>query len=287
MILSLVLLGLLTGTLAACGSSGSTTSGSGSTQVVASFFPLAEAAREAGGVNVTVRDLTPAGAEPHDLELTPRQVDAIETADLVVAMGDGFQPAVENLAGRRGDHALFVLDSLGISKDQAKDPHVWLDPVLMAKLFDLVRARLGSAVDTQRADTFAQQLRSLDGRFAAGLRNCARRTIVTAHEAFGYLVHRYGLTQDAIAGIDPEQEPNADRIAQLADLALNQHVTTIFTEDLVSPRVADTLAREAGGLKTVALDPLESSKEGAGGYVARMDTDLRALQDALGCAPAR
>jgi zinc transport system substrate-binding protein len=180
-----------------------------------------------------------------------------------------------------------VLDALGITKDQAKDPHVWLDPVLMAKLFDLVRARLGAAVDAASADAFAQQLGALDAAYEGGLAQCQRRTIVTAHEAFGWLAARYHLTQEPIAGIDPEQEPSADRIAQLADLARTQHVTTIFTEDLVSPRVADTLAREAGGLKTVALDPLESVKADHSGYIARMKADLHALEHALGCTPAR
>jgi zinc transport system substrate-binding protein len=150
-----------------------------------------------------------------------------------------------------------------------------------------VRARLGAAVDPASANAFAQQLHALDGAFASGLAHCQRRTIVTSHEAFGYLARRYNLTQDAIAGIDPEQEPNADRIAQLSDLARREHITTIFTEQLVSPRVADTLAREAGGLKTFPLDPLESNQPGAGGYIVRMQADLHALEDALGCTPAR
>src|SRR4051812_20049393 len=120
---------LLAGTMAvtACGS-GSHAS-DGRRRVVASFFPLAEAARAAGGDTVKVRDLTPSGAEPHDLELTPDQVDAIDSADLMIGMGHGFQPAVEELAKRRRSHALFVLDALGISEERAKDPHVWLDPL--------------------------------------------------------------------------------------------------------------------------------------------------------------
>jgi len=266
--------------LAGCGSS-SHTSSDGSQRVVASFFPLAEAARAAGGAKVDVRDLTPSGAEPHDLEVTPDQVDAIDSADLVIVMGHGFQPAVEELAKRRGDHALFVLDALGISAEQAKDPHVWLDPVRMQQVFHLVRTRLGNP-DPVGSGAFASQLHQLDGAFERGLRTCERRTIVTAHEAFGYLAARYGLTQDAIAGVDPEQEPSADRIAELTNLVRNQHITTVFTEQLVSPRVADTLAREAG-VHTVVLDPLESADAKLGGYLERMQRDLVALRTALRC----
>src|SRR4051812_6036030 len=174
MVLSLVI-GLTV--LAGCTSSTSGARAGGRVRVVAAFFPLAEAARAAGGDHVDVRDLTPTGSEPHDLEVTPDQVDAISAAGLVVVMGDGFQPAVEDLARRRGDHALFVLDALGLSKQQAKDPHVGLDPVTMAKLFALVRDRLGTAVDATSADAFAEQLRTLDTEFASGLAHCDRREI--------------------------------------------------------------------------------------------------------------
>ncbi len=278
-ILSLLLAAGLVG-VAGCGSS-SNAAADGRQRVVASFFPLAEAARAAGGDKVKVRDLTPSGAEPHDLELTPDQVDAIDSADLVIVMGHGFQPAVEELAKRRGSHALFILDALGIPAEQAKDPHVWLDPVRMQQMFGLIRARLGNP-DPTTADAFAAQLRRLHASFARGLRTCARRTIVTAHEAFGYLATRYGLTQDAIAGVDPEQEPSADRIGELADLVRREHVTTVFTEQLVSPRVADTLAREAG-VHTAVLDPLESADATRGSYLERMQSDLDALRTALGC----
>ena len=279
-ILSAVAVAVIVTSLAACGSS-SHSAADGRRRVVASFFPLAEAARAAGGDKVAVRDLTPSGAEPHDLELTPDQVDAIDSADLVVVMGHGFQPAVEELAKRRGDHALFVLDALGISDEQAKDPHVWLDPVRMQQLFDLIRSRLGDP-DPASARVFAAQLRRLHASFTRGLRTCARRTIVTAHDAFGYLAARYGLTQDAIAGVDPEQEPSADRIGDLADLVRREHVTTVFTEQLVSPRVADTLAREAG-VQTAVLDPIESADAKRGSYLERMQSDLDALRTALGC----
>jgi zinc transport system substrate-binding protein len=193
-------------------------------------------------------------------------------------MGHGFQPAVEDLARRRMSHALFVLDALGITGDAAKDPHVWLDAALMARVYALVGDRLG-----RRDVAVAAQLDALDRDFSRGLAHCARRTIVTAHAAFGWLARRYGLIQESIAGLDPQQEPGADRIAQLADLARREHVTTIFTETLVSSRVADALAREAGGLRTAVLDPIESADAKLGSYLDRMRRNLGALESALGC----
>jgi zinc transport system substrate-binding protein len=131
-----------------------------------------------------------------------------------------------------------------------------------------------------------RRLRDLDDEFSNGLQNCERRTIVTAHDAFGYLARRYDLIQESIAGVDPEQEPSANRLSQLADLVRDQHVTTIFTEELVSPRVAETLAREAN-VKTAVLDPLESADANGKDYLSRMRSNLAALQKALSCTPAR
>lgn len=273
--------------LAGCGSSSEQgAEQEGRQQVVASFFPLAEAVRKAGEGLVDVKDLVPAGAEPHDAEVTPKEVDALHDADLVLTMGHKFQPAIESIAEGRGDQAVAILDKIGISKEDANDPHVWLDPVLMSKLFAEVRTSLGDNVNVSAADAYAQQLKDLDAEFAAGLKNCKRRTFVTAHDAFGYLARRYNLTQEAIAGVDPEQEPSADRLSELADLVREQHVTTIFTEELVSPRVAETLAREAK-VKTAVLDPLESADAEGQDYLTRMKANLAALQGALDCTPAR
>ena len=219
--------------------------------VVAAFYPLAEAVRRVGGPVVRVVDLTPAGAEPHDLELTPDQVDALEDARLAVVMGQGFQPGVEKVADRRDGPTLDVLAAL---HRDALDPHVWLDPTLMSQIVDVVQAELTTvdparAVDFQaRADAFRAELARLDGDYRAGLATCARHEIVTAHEAFGYLARRYGLTQLGVAGLSPDAEPGANRLAELADLAREDGMTTVFTEELVSPKVARTLAREAGGL---------------------------------------
>ena len=127
----------------------------------------------------------------------------------------------------------------------------------------------------------------LDKEYRAGLADCDRRVIVTAHEAFGWLAARYDLDQHGVAGIDPEQEPDPERLADLADLARREGVTTVFTEELVSPKVARTLAREAGGLETRVLSPIESltEDERARGddYLDVMRTNLRRLRAALGC----
>jgi zinc transport system substrate-binding protein len=271
-------------------------------QVVASFYPLAYAAERVGGNRVQVANLTPAGAEPHDLELTPKQIDELLDADLVLDLGRNFQPAVEKASEQRDGPTVKLLDVLPIKTGakvvneddpQALDPHVWLDPVLMGDIVTQVQRALtkadpsGRATYQRNADAFRAELTALDGRYTDGLANCARKLIVTSHEAFGYLARRYGLKQEGVAGLSPDSEPDPKRLADLTDLVKREGVTVIFTEALVSPRIADTLAREAG-VRTAVLDPLEGltaarQRRGAT-YVSVMDQNLAKLRDALGCS---
>jgi zinc transport system substrate-binding protein len=277
-------------------------------KVVAAFYPVAEAVQRVGGNRVDVTNLTPAGAEPHDLELTPNEVNKVQDAKVAFVMGHGFQPAVEKRAAERDDATVQLLDQLpinarsrnvsealpnGTAPANALDPHVWLDPVLYGRLVDAVQRELSKVDPAARAAfpanaaRFKRDIAGVDRRYRSGFAQCARKTIVTSHEAFGYLAQRYGLTQVGIAGLSPDQEPSARRIAQLTDLVRKDGITTIFTETLVSPKVAETVAREAGGLKTDTLDPLEglTDKEIANGgnWASVMAVNLAKLRRALGC----
>lgn len=293
----ILILALMTGGGAACTSRADPLPGTVS--VVGSFYPLAEAAREVGGDLVSVTNLTAPGVEPHDLELAPDQVESIATADLVVYMGSGFQPAVEDAVALSDGAALDALSGVDTlppppgEEGSAVDPHVWLDPIRFATIVDEVRASL-TAIDPSHRDAYAggastyeERLAALDARFRTGLADCARTTIVTSHEAFGYLADEYGLMQVGISGLDPEAEPDPRRIAELRDLVDEQGITTIFTEDLVSPKVAETLAQEAG-VRTAVLHTLEGlpDDEVAAGadYLSQMGENLSALREALDCA---
>jgi zinc transport system substrate-binding protein len=241
---------------------------------------------------VRVTNLTPPGVEPHDLELTTDVVDTILDADLAIVMGDGFQPAVEASADDRDGPTVVVLDGLR-RRRLRDDPHVWLDPHQYRGIVRSV-ARALSHVDPAHASEYRAsaardeaRLESLDAAFSAGLAQCDSRVVVTAHTAFGWLASRYRLRQLGVSGVDPESEPTPDRIAELADIARRHGATTIFTEPLVSARVARTVAREAGGLRTAVLDPLEGitdARRAAGDdYVTVMERNLRRLRRALRC----
>jgi zinc transport system substrate-binding protein len=293
----------VTALTAACGSS---SADDGRTRVVASFYPFAWVAERVGGTQVDVTNLTSPGAEPHDLELKPKQVAAVQDADLVV-YEKHFQAAVDEAvdqAGRATDDTIdadAVLDVLptqhGAEGDHDghehgdEDPHTWLDPTNMITLAEAVASRL-AAVDPAHADTYranakelVARLTALDESFAEGLATCDRRTIVTSHAAFQYLAHRYDLTQVPIAGLDPTNEPSPSQLGAITRLVRSEGITTIFTEELVSPAIADTVAQETGAV-TATLDPIEGLSDDTSGedYLTLMDKNLTTLQKANGCS---
>jgi zinc transport system substrate-binding protein len=274
--------------------------------VAASFYPLAFVAEQIGGGDVRVVNLTPPGVESHDLELTPRQVGEIAAADLVV-YERGFQPSVDEAVEQNaGDAQVEVtevvplehLDEDGhggtVSEDEhadlAGDPHVWLDPTLLARIADAVADGLAAAVPAsagafrERADALVAELTTLDEEFSTGLRQCERNVVVTTHEAFGYLAHRYGLEMVGISGLSPDAEPSPARLADVREVIADEGVTTVFYERLVSPTVAETLADDLG-VVTAVLDPIEGLTDDTEGedYFTLMRANLGALEEANGC----
>ena len=273
----------LIGALAGCGGDSSPP---GRT-VVAAFYPVAFAAQQIAGAGIDVRNLTPPGVEPHDLELSGSDVRTIAEADVVLYLGEGFQPSLEDAIDSTSATGVDLLDAVatrpGREEEHGVDPHVWLDPIRYAA----IATRIGTELDrTPAAERFAGRLRGLDREFRRGLSGCQRSEIVTSHAAFGYLAERYGLKQVAITGITPEAEPTPRDLEEVVHEVRAVGATTVFFETLVSPRLAETVAREVGA-KTAVLDPIEglTAKEAAAGedYFSVMRADLAALRKALGC----
>jgi zinc transport system substrate-binding protein len=275
---------------------------------VTSFYPLQFVTERIAGDAVTIHNLTKPGAEPHDLELSAKAVGNVARADAVVYLR-GFQSAVDDAVDSQADdRSLDVshparLDLQADEHDEespsgphahggrAPDPHFWLDPERYADVADAIAVRL-TQVDPQHAQdyrarvkVFTDRLAALDDEFAAGLRSCRSRELVTSHAAFGYLAEAYDLHQEGITGIDPEAEPSPTALARIAAFVNDEGVRTIFAETLASREVAETLARETGAQLAV-LDPIEGITDESAGpdYFAVMRADLAALRRALVCA---
>ncbi len=282
--ITIVLLTLLVGLSAACGG-GDEEADDSRRSVVTAFYPLTYIATAVAGDEADVSSVTPAGVEPHDIELTAAQVRRVSEADLLVYIGQGFQPAVDELVPEVAN----TLDVLTVRPPGARtnDPHIWLDPILMAGITDTVADAL-SKIDASNSKTYRKnadelitRINELDDNFSNGLSRCDRRTIVTTHESFGHLADRFNLEQVGIAGIDPDQEPTARRLNEVANIVEAENVTTIFFETLLPEDLAETVAGETGA-ETAVLDPLESPPR-TGDYISAMRTNLAALRTAMGC----
>ncbi|MDN4476476.1 metal ABC transporter substrate-binding protein [Demequina sp. SYSU T00192] len=272
--------------------------------VATAFYPLQFVAEQVGGDLVEVVSMTPAGVEPHDVELSPSTVRQLGTADLALYLSD-FQPAVDDAISTTGVEALDAAEAVELhaaeehaDEDEhaeeeddhdhgSSDPHFWLDPELLAHYADAVGEAFAAA-DPDNADTYTANaealhasLDDLDTRYTDGLAQCERDTIVTGHEAFGYLADAYGLHQEGVAGLDPESEPSPARILEIKDIIAETGATTIFTEDAVSASVAEALATDVG-VETTVLSPVETVADGDD-YIAVMTRNLATLEDALGC----
>lgn len=309
--------------LSACSSTApSSTSGAkdGTLTVMASFYPLQYLAEKIGGEHVTVTSLTPAGAEPHDLELSPKTVDALSSADAVIYLA-GFQSAVDEAIEQQAPKTVIdvspavQLVEAGVDAnhpseeedegtdeaqsseadghedhhhDMSADPHFWLDPVRMANAATLVGDKLAEANPANaemyktNAKALKDELTSLGNDLVSKTSTCQIKTFVTAHTAFGYLADRTGLTQVGISGLDPDSSPSPARLAEISQIAKDQGVTTIFTEALIDPKIAQTLADDLG-ISTAVLDPIESQTDPSKDYSGVMNDNIDALTKALNC----
>ncbi|WP_306332956.1 metal ABC transporter substrate-binding protein [Streptomyces sp. KL118A] len=299
--------------LTACSSSAADDK-DGKLDVVASFYPMQYLAEQIGGDHVSVTTLTEPGQEPHDLDVSARQRGELEESDVALYL-KGLQPAVDDAIDQSGIKTKVDAASLtstekhgnevgghaeeheeegheGHDHDhshEGADPHIWLDPVKYAEVAEGVGKALEKA-DPDNAKTYekntaklVKKLGGLDKSFKDGLKDTKSKTFITTHAAFGYLAERYGLTEEAISGLDPEAEPSAKRVKDLQKMAKADGVTTVFYETLVSDKTAKTLAKDAG-LKTDVLDPIEGITEKSKGddYIQVMESNLKALQKALG-----
>ena len=273
--------------------------------VVASFYPLQFVVERVGGALVSVTDLTPTGAEPHELELTAKSTAALADAALVVYLS-GFAPAVD--AGVQSVAADHALDVAGVAqldltytpieggqsdpkKKGTRDPHFWLDPTRLESVATSVAARLtildpaDAATFTANAAALTKELQVLDGDYRTGLASCSSMVVVTSHNAFGYLSRRYGLTQVGITGLTPEDEPSPDDLARVSAYIEHNKISTIYYETLVSPVIARTVGSETGA-KTMVLDPIEglvATSQGSD-YFGVMRSNLANLRIGQGCS---
>ena len=268
-------------------------------QVVASFYPYRYFTSRVAGDRYSVVALVPPGVEPHDWEPTPG--DAARMASSVAFVYNGYIEVYLQgfFADLPPDQPVRINASAGLSVlhggeggASAIDPHLWLDPVYVETTAMNIADGLtkadpaGNATYHANAARLVQDLVALNATFESGLTHCGRREFITQHEAFAYLAKRYNLTQYAIQGLSPDQEPTPAQIQQILNVINQTGSKYIFYEELVSPAVAQALAQEAH-VQTMVLSPIEglNATESQNGdtYLTLMEMNLANLRTALEC----
>ena len=267
--------------------------------VTTSIYPLYFLAAEIGGERVTLQNVVPAGAEAHDYEPTARDLANLTDSAVVILNGGGLEPWAENLTAVIGQAAELVFASEGLADrkidhdgELETDPHIWLSPNLAAQMADKVAAALikvdpdGKSYYEMNLVGLKDRLAILDSEFQYGLADCSRRDFVVSHAAFGYLADDYDLVQMPIAGLEPQAEPTPRELTELTEYVRASNIHYIFFEEMASPKLAETLAKEVGAA-TLVLNPIEGLSEAqivvGQDYLSEMRNNLNNLKMALEC----
>lgn len=276
--------------------------------IVTTIYPVYDFASNIAGDKAEIINLVPAGTEPHDFELSTGDMQLIETADLFLYNGAGMENFVDKTLKALSNEDLVVVEAAGEveliagvhhhddeeaydgSEEENTDPHTWLSIENAIVECEAIKDAL-VMVDKENADyyeanfqAYKEKLEALDGRYKEELSDLSGDTIVVAHEAFGYLCREYGLKQEAVEGLTADSEPDAARMKEIIEFCKENDIKIIFFEELVSPKVANTIANEIGA-ETMVLNPVEGltaeQEEEGLDYIGIMEQNLEALKKAL------
>ncbi|MBM7711956.1 metal ABC transporter substrate-binding protein [Enterococcus xiangfangensis] len=279
-------------------------------QVMTTFYPMYEFTKEVVGNKGDVELLIPAGTEPHDFEPSAKDLAKISDSDVFVYNSPELETWTENLTDTIDTDKTKIIQAAkeielmdGAEHDHEDDhdhddhdheheldPHVWLDPALAIKEVETIRDQLSKkypddqATFEKNAASYIDELKALDAEYQTAFKDAKNKTFVTQHAAFGYLAKQYGLTQEAISGVSPDQEPSPSRLSELKHYVDDHQVEVIYFEENASSKVAETLSKETG-VKLAVLNPLESLTEkqikAGENYLSIMRENLTALKQAI------
>lgn len=279
--------------------------------VLTSIYPMYDFAQKIGGNKARITNMVPAGVEPHDWEPNATDITNLEKADLFIYNGAGMEHWVDDVLKSTQNKELFKLEAskniklntghshykeenhrsnIEHHENSNSDPHVWLNPInAKQQMKDIKDAFVKVDPDNKdyyenNYDKYAQEFDKLDKEYKDTLKPLSNKDIVVSHEAFGYLCDAYGLNQVGIEGVSPDSEPDPARMSEIIEFVKKNKVKVIFFEELVSPKVAKTIA-DATGAKTDILNPIEGlngkEKSSSEDYFSVMRKNLESLKVAL------
>jgi ABC-type Zn uptake system ZnuABC Zn-binding protein ZnuA len=263
--------------------------------VVASIAPLADFVREVGGEHAEVEMLVAPGTSPHTFEPTPRQLELLSRAALLVLNGIGLEFWADDLvsaaqnpklrAVRTADGLDIIRAGRGQGHQDVGNPHVWLDPICAIHQVEQIRDAL-IEVDPAEADVYHRnaeayvgELRTLDAEIRGAVGTLSRREFVGQHAVWSYFARRYGLVEAGVIESTPGDEASPRELSELVGMMHDQNVTAIFVEPQLSQKAARIIAAETGAA-IVELDPLGRPPDR--GYLETMRANLRKMAHGLG-----
>ncbi len=263
-------------------------------RVVSSFYPLHEFSQNIGKEKIDATLLVPVGVEPHDWEPTIKEVQKIQSSDLVIINGLGFEDWVDkideiNYSGSIIDTSIGILvEPLEEEHEEHAhpdgDPHIWLNPVY-AKIQVQNIANAFSSADPENseyyqsnASEYIEELELLDSKIKNDLAEC-RHDFIAFHDAFSYFADEYSLNQyTIIPSNNSHGEATAKTLENVISTARELDIKIIFSEDAVDSRTSQIIANEIGG-KVLVLSPIEIVTDGT--YISKMTDNLTNLKEAL------
>ena len=263
-------------------------------RVVSSFFPIDEFVKKIGGDLIQSSILIPTGIEPHDFEPTINQIQAVDSADVLVYNGLGIENWITKI---NTAHKIDASEGLNASytdrRNMTLDPHVWLDPLLAKKEVENIRDGLMKIDPNNRdryfnnAKNFLNELDNLDKTIKTYLESCKKRDFITIHNSFSYFAKQYRLNQHSISNAGPEAEVTPTRLADIINTAKSLDLNVIYSEELMDSRYASVVAQEIPGGKVLVLSPIEGltkhEQEVGIGYIDKMNENIKNLTVGLEC----
>lgn len=278
-------------------------------KIITSFYPLYDFASHVGGDRIDVSTMIPSGVEPHDWEPTPKDVKYAKSVDVFIYNGLGFDQWAERidtkfmidtsqgLEGLVGDAVAIEENSIRkeeVHSHKSIDPHIWLDPILAKHQVERIRYGLTNADPNnadyynQNTENFIAELDSLDTYIKKELAGCNKSDFIAFHNAFGQFAKRYGLNQYSLLGPELEEEAvSLKNLQQIINFARKSNINTIYSEELLDPRLAKVVSAEIPNGKVLVLSPIENIEKNEQDtgirYIDKIKKNILNLKEGLDC----